>query len=116
MPTLDMTGPFTLTNASINAQVTRATYGNYALGYVKNGDFYVQYVGRSDSNVHGRLKQHVGSYRHFMFSYATSPRAAFLTECRNFHDFGETEGLDNEIHPRRPDDTSWKCPVCDIFN
>ena len=39
-------------------------------------------------------------------------KAAFEKECRNFHDFGGVEKLDNDIHPDRPDGAAWKCPVC----
>jgi len=24
--------------------------------------------------------------------------------------------LDNDIHPDRPDNSNWECPVCDIFD
>lgn len=117
MASLDMQGPFDLDNKSIDANVTKTSAGNYALGKVENGTFYVSYVGRSDSDVNSRLKQWVGEkYSKFKFSYATSPKAAFEKECKNFHDFGGTEKLDNDIHPDRPDNSGWKCPVCKIFD
>ena len=40
------------------------------------------------------------SYTRFAFSYARSAEAAFEEECRNYHDFGGGEGLDNESAPR----------------
>ena len=39
------------------------------------------------------------SYTRFAFSYARSAEAAFEKECRNYHDFGGSDGLDNEGHP-----------------
>ena len=70
--------------------------------------FIVQYVGRSDTDVARRLKEHVNEgYSHFKFSYASSRRAAFIKECQNYHDFNPS---DNDIHPRRPDDANWRCP------
>jgi hypothetical protein len=47
---------------------------------------------------------HVGvgvdsSYTRFAYSYAPSSEAAFEKECRNYHDFGGSDGLDNEGPP-----------------
>jgi hypothetical protein len=39
------------------------------------------------------------SYTRFAYSYAATAKAAFEKECRNYHDFGASDGLDNEIHP-----------------
>ena len=39
------------------------------------------------------------SYTRFAYSYAPSAQAAFEKECRNYHDFGGSEGLDNEGCP-----------------
>lgn len=117
MGTLNMNGSYVLSKDIINEKVTRTSAGNYALGYVDDGTFYVQYVGRADKDVASRLKQHVGErYKRFKFSYATSPKAAFEKECENYHDFGGNEGkLDNKIHPDRPENANWKCPRCKIF-
>ena len=122
MASLNMNGAYKLNNNDINNQVTKTSPGNYALGYMKAKDdgghtFIVQYVGRSDTDVAGRLKQHVGEkYENFKYSYAKSPKAAFEEECRNYHDFGESESLDNDVHPRRPNNSGWKCPCCDVFD
>lgn len=101
MATLNMIGPYELTRSKINEVVTQTSPGNYALGYVNSENtFIVQYVGRSDSDVASRLRQHVGEkYKRFKYSYATSPKAAFEKECINYHDFGESRLLDNSIHP-----------------
>jgi hypothetical protein len=116
MASLGMQGPYPLSTAEIDRQITRTSAGNYALTRSTEGTFYVNYVGRSDNNLNGRLKDHVGSkYSRFMFSPAASPKAAFEKECHNYHDFGGSEKLDNERHPDRPGGTDWKCPRCQIF-
>jgi hypothetical protein len=117
MASLEMDGPDDLDNETIDANVTRTSAGNYALGRVdEDGIFRVNYVGRSNDDVKDRLKSWVGkkaNYKEFKFSYATSPKAAFEKECKNYHDFGGSEKLDNEIHPQRPEGTNWGCPSCD---
>ncbi|TEU05248.1 hypothetical protein E3I90_04610 [Candidatus Bathyarchaeota archaeon] len=118
MASLGMEGPYAFTSAKIDEVVTRKSPGNYALGYTKDdGTFIVQYVGRSDVDVKQELKARLDSkYKKFKYSYATSPKAAFEKECRNFHDFGGSEKLHNKNHPDRPSGISWKCPVCNIFD
>ena len=118
MVSLGMTGPYDLTPNKINAVVAQASPGNYALGHKSDDTFYVSYVGRSDSDVRGRLLSWAGKkskYESFKYAYASSPKAAFEKECRNYHDFGGSKKLDNGSHPDRPDGTDWKCPVCNIF-
>jgi len=118
MPSLGMQGTYNLTSTEIDSYVTRTSPGNYALGYVKDKTFFVKYVGRSDSDVNSRLKSHASQtkYKSYKFSYATSPKAAFEKECQNFHDFGGSKNLDNTIHPDRPNNNGWKCPVCNIYD
>lgn len=119
MATLNMQGPYPLTVDKIDEIVTRKSPGNYALGYSDEKSFYVRYVGRADTDVNARLKYWVGkkdNYKEFKFSYASSPKSGFEKECQNYHDFGGTDKLDNEIHPDRPDGTDWECPVCNIFD
>lgn len=115
MPQLNMKGPYDFTNENVDKYITRTCAGNYALGYVdKDNAFVVQYIGRSDTDVNDRIKDHIGeNHAAFKFSYATSPKAAFEKECQNYHDFGGSEKLKNNIHPDHPDNSpNWKCPVC----
>ena len=115
MPTLNMQGPYEFTRDEVDNQIRRHQIGNYALGKLNQyGDFVVHYVGRSDTDVNGRIKDHLQEwYTHFMFSYASSPKAAFEKECQNYHDFGESRLLDNDVHPDIPSNSkNWKCPVC----
>ncbi|MEQ9910075.1 hypothetical protein ABRP70_19885 [Pectobacterium odoriferum] len=122
MPSLGMGGVhYELTSEEIDRMVTRTSAGNYALGNISsNGLLNVKYVGRADSDLNDRLKDHVGesvNYTHFKFLYATSSKAAFEKECHNYHDFGGNQKLNNRIHPDRPSNSKqWECPVCDAFD
>ncbi len=116
MASLGMEGPYTLTTAEIDRQVTQTSAGNYALGKTSTtGGFTPYYVGRSDSDVKARLKSWVGKTTQpkFKFSYANSPKAAFEKECNNYHDF---KPRGNSSHPDRPNGSGWKCPRCRIFD
>lgn len=112
MASLNMHGPYPLTNEEINKRITKKSAGNYAYGYTKDGIFYVKYVGRADSDLNDRIKHGVGQYKEFKFSYAIDAKAAFEEECRNYHDFGGSDNLDNDTHPDKPDNTEYECPYC----
>ena len=116
MASLDMQGSYELTEDKIDEVVTRISVGNYALGHKDGDTFKVKYVGRSDNDLNDRLKDWIGDYRRFKYSYASSPKAAFEKECQNYHDFGGKKKLDNSLHPDRPDGSKWECPVCDTFD
>ena len=118
MASLDMLGPFTLTDDEVNARVPENVIGNYAFGYIdkEDGAFVVCYVGRSDSDLKKEIKQQMRTYRakgctHFKYSIAKSVKEAFEKECRNYHDFGGDTKLHNKNHPDKPDGTAYKCPV-----
>lgn len=57
---LKMRGSFPLNEGAIDDALTRTSPGNYALGYMDGDAFSVFYVGRSDSDVRGRLHEWVG--------------------------------------------------------
>jgi len=113
--------PYDFNPDKIDEVVTERSAGNYALGHITpSGELLVRYVGRSDIDLNKELKARSNLrddsfYHQFSFSYAPSPKAAFEKECRNFHDFGGSEWLHNEIHPARPDGTNLKCTVCNVF-
>lgn len=119
MANTGLKGPFSLTEIGIDGEVAKTSAGAYVLGYL-NGDniFIVLYVGRSDDDINWRLKQWVGekNYKQFKYDYFLSPKSAFEKECRLYHDFGGKNKLDNNIHPDRPKNTDWECPVCTIFD
>ncbi len=112
-------GVFTLNVATIDRIVTNTSPGAYALTRkVPKDPFIVNYVGRSNSDLNGRLKswESDGKYTHFKSGYFSSSNAAFETECHFYHDFGESRRLDNTFHPARPKNASWNCPACSIYD
>ena len=57
--------PLSLTHQTIDEQVGRVSAGTYALGFVVDGAFVPFLVGRSDSDVNGRLHAWVGVDGHY---------------------------------------------------
>lgn len=116
MTSLEMNGPYDFTSETIDKVVTKKSAGNYALGYTDSEGFTVQYIGRSDTDVASELKNYLfTNYKKFKFRYAASPKAAFEKECKNYHDFGGKEELQNKNHPDIPNGMDWKCPYCKQF-
>jgi hypothetical protein len=103
-------GPHTLSNAGIDAAAQGIGPGAYALGEVNQaGTFVVSYVGRSDEDLNARLKDHVGTYRHFKYGFLQSAEAAYKKECAMYHDFSPPG---NSVHPARPKGSWLACHVC----
>ncbi len=72
---LEMSGSYPLTEDGVDAVLSQKSAGNYALGYLDDGDFRVFYVGRSDSDVKQRLHDWIGMPSRFdrHSSVATAP-------------------------------------------
>ncbi len=105
-----MAGPFVLSSNNISTQASNTSPGAYILS--RDG-INVNYVGRSDNDLAGRLRSWVDQgYSHFWFEYASSSLQAFNLECNWYHTY---RNLDNTVHPARPANTSWQCPRCNIF-
>lgn len=124
MASLNMRGPFLLTDEEVNNRVEEGRMGNYAYGYVTERDgrqiFIVRYVGRSTTDLREEIKNRHKSddkfskidCEYFKYSYAASEREVYEKECRNFHDFGGEQSLLNEIHPAKPQDKGYyTCPI-----
>ena len=106
-------GPFELTEVALQQEVGQKSPGAYALDRSHDsGGFHISYVGRSDTDVNERLRQHVGKYKRFKFEYFATPKDAFEKECGLYHDFNPPSKI---IHPERPSQSGWKCPRCKIF-
>ena len=114
-------GPFNMRSEGwLNNVSGEIVYGNYQFGTLdKDQNFVPKYVGRSDSglrkeiNQQKRLKESEGKrYTHFRYKEAFSKKQAYENECKDFHNNGEKDGLDNEYHPDKPDGTDYKCPIC----
>jgi hypothetical protein len=113
MPSPTLSSLFSLTDDEINSQVTKTSAGVYALDATSSGGFTVSYVGRSDTDLKKRLHDWIGKYRYFKYAYCSSAKAAFEAECNLYHD---NKPPDNQVHPKRPDDSGWKCPSCRVFD
>lgn len=108
-------GSYKLDKDTIDSTVKGVGPGAYCLGYlIPNMSFIVEYVGRSDDDLNGRLKKHLGEgYLRFKYAFYPSAKAAYEKECHLWHDFGGEKGeLDNKNHPDKGDHKDWKCPVC----
>jgi hypothetical protein len=112
-------GPHALTKDAIDKAVVGVGPGAYVL--TREGatpSFIVNYAGRSDDDLNGRLQDWIGTkYTHFKFGFLPTPKDAFLKECNIFHDFGGITKLDNKVHPARPANSKANCPVaeCDAL-
>ena len=109
MASTGLIGPYDLTATEINRVVASENIGVYVLGHTgDDGTFYVTYVGRSDTDLNKRLHDWENHYKKFKYGYFQSTKAAFEKECQLYHDF---EPPDNKIHPDRPNNTTYRCPV-----
>jgi hypothetical protein len=117
MRSLEMNGSYPLSDDAIDETLTRASPGNYALGYMDGDTFNVFYVGRSDSDVRQRLHEWVsipsryenyaspakapwGAHRRGQLPVdAPAAEEAYAKEWRNYDAFGGSHGLDNETQP-----------------
>jgi len=116
MPTLDMEGPYPFKEKYIDPLVDKEKIGNYLLGKIEGELFHVWYVGRSDTDLNRRLREHISEdYTHFMYSYQTHVNDAYTKECTNFHGFNGTNHLNNQRHPNKPEGCHHlNCPHCGI--
>jgi hypothetical protein len=119
---------YSLDNETINKHIEDNRIGNYALGLLKkpkdgqNYVFKIKYIGRSDTNLRGEIKQQgirlklkkngKQMYTHFKFVYQNTPLEAFHKECANYHDCGGKQNLDNLIHPARPTGLTKEIEPC----
>lgn len=105
-------GPFNLKKEIIREKVPQKK-GNYlflsSLGVVK-------YIGRSDSDLQTEILQQMDTYRangctQFKYSLSESVRDAYETECRDYHNYGGKDKLNNRYHPDEPEGHHYPCPV-----
>jgi hypothetical protein len=110
-----MEGPYPLTEEDIDSRVEERT-GNYALGVAGKNIMVVKYIGRSDTNLNKRLKEHIKEgYKDFEYVYTSDPTSAYKKECQDYHVFTNNGFiLDNKNHPGKPKNAplTLSCPVC----
>ena len=103
-----MKGPFALTKDGVVGEITITAPGVYGLSRTGKGEFRVDYVGRSDSDVEDRLQDHVGKYKRFKYDYCNTVREAYESECLMYHAY---DPPDNKRHPDSPKGKNWPCPM-----
>jgi len=100
-------------DGGIGSAVTSFSPGVYVLGSPHpSGGVTVGYVGRADTDLANRLKNHElrGRYSHFVFAYAVSADDAYKKECEMYHEW--IGHLGGQIHPAKPERSSIRCPEC----
>jgi hypothetical protein len=101
---------FPLSTAGLKAAVNLTSPGAYMFGSLtQSGKLNPYYVGRADVDVADRLSSRIGKYDAFVFAYASSPMNAYFMECELYHAYLPR---DNKVHPAKPENSKWKCPVC----
>lgn len=105
-------GPFDLKKEIVREKVPQKK-GNYLF---LSSSRVVKYVGRSDSDLQTEILQQMDTYRadgctQFKYSLADSVKDAYETECRDYHNHGEKEKLNNRYHPDEPAGHHYPCPV-----
>ena len=105
-----------LDHAVVSGIVPEGISGCYRLWDLKRGKFCVGYIGRSDSDLHRRLHQHVdaGVFSFFDFEVTDDIYEAFILECREWHLLCSLidAHLANINHPAAPQGKSYACPYC----
>ncbi len=101
-----------LTRERVKQVVSAEQPGFYRLGYVINGRFLTNYIGRSDNCLRKRLLSHVYDrwQSHFVARPTETAAKAYRLECLFYH--LQQPYIRNEIHPAQPDEVSTKCPYC----
>lgn len=113
MASMNLAGPYPLSFDKVASVVKPRRPGVFALGYKGDGGvFFVNYIGRSDSDLRERLLEFIGSDVSFKFEVAASAQEAFMRECELFHAF---RPRGNRMHPSRAPASEWKCPRCALL-
>jgi hypothetical protein len=106
----DMIGPLPLTRAAIDEEFRVKLAGAYVIGSrTPEQVMKVPYVGRSDDDLGGRLRTHVGNYDAFAYVIADSPQQAYELQCQIYHELMPSR---NTQHPYKPTGVKCACPVC----
>ena len=109
---IGMKSSYVLTEKSVDYEITKISAGNFALGCEsKSGLFVVEDYGRSDTDLNAEIKNWIHRYKRFKFFYASSPKSAFVKECKNYHAFDKNI-INNKTHPEKPENADYDCPYC----
>lgn len=109
-----MAGPYLLSRNSISELKLHGIIGNYALGFSRNGLFYIQRIEMAEKSIGHELEKWLLNYDQFKFKPAETITEAYLKVCRDFHQFTKSNDLDNLKHPIMPEILNIECPVCGL--
>lgn len=72
----------------------------------------VRYVGRSDTDVEGRVSGHElkATYSRVQITPCVDAAHSFRAECELYHAYLDT--IQNKIHPASPEGMDLECPMC----
>ena len=112
-----MKGPYSLTEGQIDANVLPQA-GAYILVNTSNNAIY---VGKADSDLNNRLKDHLpqnevntcikrSGVNAFYFEHTQSSKDAYILECDWYHKYRPTC---NAAHPAKGF-LNWFCPICGL--
>lgn len=112
-----MKGPYKFPMFKIDSNLLGGA-GTYILVNVNNNAIY---VGRSDSNLNNRLKDHLPQNEAnicinrcgvdaFYFEITRSTKEAYNLECEWYHRYTPTC---NNAHPLKKN-LGWHCPICGL--
>lgn len=110
MPTEGLVGPHQLDHETIDRFVAEASCGVFVIGNKgQDGKFYIDRVGRSDTNLRQGLYDCIGTDGAFKFQTFNAPKDAFTLECEIFHAIHPPMTI---MHPEPPIGQKLRCPHC----
>ncbi len=99
----NLLGPFPLTSEELKKD-KYDNRGVYLLAHEKLLGYQIKYVGRG--HLRTRIKKGRGTYDTFYYRAYPSEKGRFKKECTEYHRYGKSKKLDNDIHPARPKNSS----------
>jgi len=106
-----MKGPYPLHLIQISLLVKPRALGVFL---IYNEKKEVIFVGRSDEDLAKELKKFLDKGKFFAFEYAISPREAYISECKYFHQYEKNPNFIRKDHPLPPSGEEIKCQVCGL--
>jgi len=111
MPTTTrLDGPHSLDHETIDKVVSKVARGVFVIGNTgRDGKFYIDRVGRSDTGLRQALYDCIGTDSQFKFQLFLNPADAYVLECDIFHDFRPPMTI---RHPESPIGRGLRCRRC----
>ncbi|MCL6465501.1 MAG: hypothetical protein K6T77_01950 [candidate division WOR-3 bacterium] len=106
-----MRGPYLLRPLQVDISVPDRVGGVYCLAKKPKE---IAIVARAERNLREAIKAHWKEYEFFWYEPALSPREAYINQCYLYHRYAECGTLEHNEHPKPPDKTEVKCPICGV--